>query len=104
MAHVSISDDDDVTGLRNGCLNALVHSRSGDTALLEQVILRHTQWLSSVDVWWNSLTWYREGGEGGREEERKREGRVEERRERGREEEGGREGERKREGGRERRR
>ena len=84
MAHVSISDDDDVTGLRNGGLNALVHSWSGDTALLEQVILRHTQWLSSVDVWWNSLTWYREGGEGGREEE------------------GGREGERKREGGRER--
>ena len=86
MAHVSISDDDDVTGLGNGRLNALVRSWSWDTALLEQVVLRHTQWLSSVDVWWNSLTWYiqggrggREGREGGREGEREEEGRRGER-------------------------
>ena len=56
LAHMSISDDNDVARLRDGCLQALIHTWSRDTTLVEQVVLRHAHWLPAVHIWWNSLT------------------------------------------------
>ena len=53
---MSIPDDNDVSGFRDGCLNGFIQAWSGNATLEEQVKLRHTHGLPTIHIGRHCLT------------------------------------------------
>ena len=60
--HMTITNDQKVSGLRDGDLHTLINSWPGNATLPEEVKLRHAHRFLPVHIRWHGFTGEREGG------------------------------------------